>query len=60
MERAELRLECLKIASNHTTNKTEVLARAKEYFEFVSEKELDTAKPESAKLTGGTGRQPAR
>lgn len=55
MEREALKLECLRIASQHSTNKTEVLARAKEFVEFVTGETpmTENTKPVSASMTAG-------
>lgn len=43
MERDEIRLECLKVASTKTSDHQVVLATAKDYVDFVMEKEASKA-----------------
>lgn len=43
MERDAVRLECLKLAVTRTTDQTEILARAEEYYGFVNKPEEQKA-----------------
>lgn len=62
MEREEIRLECLKLAVQGSTNLQEILGRAEQFQEFVvdSQERTDNAKPASASVTAGRERQAAR